>query len=282
MPQGVSAVSMVTKSKGSLTALDKQHLSYMVSYGWLDVILQNNVSISDGLSQARREAETLGATQSRLCNLLSPFWCGYNFFSVFCVILLGNFISSVWRRVLLLETQCFQYFPFSREAGSDNPIFHNAIPFRKQQWIRHPAKGIVSSLLQNWQSAQKPEGQRRRGAEGQRVVPFPGKQVILRKSLPASFVGNQSNLLFVHSGTLKVYRMSEFSIRCNKKNLKTVILVQISFCLFMLVQFIGWKIRKRPSHHLKSPKICLTRGYLQNDRQYVLNFLPYQKAEAGP
>lgn len=71
----------------------------------------------------------------RLCHLLSPFWCGYIFFSLLCVILSGIFISSVWRRVLLLETQCSPFLPFSREVGSDNPIFYNIIPFKSSNGL---------------------------------------------------------------------------------------------------------------------------------------------------
>lgn len=66
MPQGVSVVSMVAKCKGSLIALDKQHLSFTMLCRRIDVILPNNIRISDGLSQAWMEAYTVGATQSNL------------------------------------------------------------------------------------------------------------------------------------------------------------------------------------------------------------------------
>lgn len=136
MPQGVSVVNMVTKSKGSLTALDKQHLSFTVLCRWLDVILQKHQHFWWALTGTGGGSHS-GSSSEQPADFVT---CYHHFgvdtlFSVLCVILSGTFMSSVWRTVLLLETQCFWFLPFSRKAGSVNPICYNAIPFKSSNGL---------------------------------------------------------------------------------------------------------------------------------------------------
>lgn len=95
MPQGVSVVSTATESEGSLTALDKQHLSFTLLCRW-GILCKTTAAFLTGCHRQGwrlTQWEQLRAA-CRFCNLLSPFWCGYTFFSALCVILTGIFISS--------------------------------------------------------------------------------------------------------------------------------------------------------------------------------------------
>lgn len=164
MPQGVSVVSTATESEGSLTALNKQHLSFTLLCRWGILCKTTAAFLTGSHRQGWRltQWEQLRAA-CRFCNLLSPFWCGYTFFSALCVILTGTFISSAWRRALLLEAQCFRFLPFSREAGSDNPIFYNAIPFKSSNGFDTQQKELFHLYSKTVNQLQNLRG---RGAEG--------------------------------------------------------------------------------------------------------------------
>lgn len=115
--------------------------------------------------RARMKAYTVRATQSTLQTLsfVITILVWIHFFSMLCVILSRIFISSVWRKVLLLETQCFRFLPFSREAGSDNPIFYNAIPFKSSNDLDTQWKELFNLYSKTDNQHQNLRG---RGAEG--------------------------------------------------------------------------------------------------------------------
>lgn len=89
---------------------------------------------------------------------VSPFWCGYKPFPVVYAIFLGTCIFSVWRRELLLETQCFRFLLFSREVGSDNPIRYDIIPFESSMCLNTQQKELFQFYSKTDNQPWKPRG----------------------------------------------------------------------------------------------------------------------------
>lgn len=178
MPQGVSAVSMVAKCKGSLIALDKQHLSFTMLCWWIDVILPNNIRVWWALTGMDGGLHS-GSNSEQPADFLICYhhlmWIHFFFLT---------FISSVWRRVLLLETQCFRFLPFSRKAGSVNPILYNAIPFKSSNSLDTQQKELFHLYSKTDNQHQNLRG---RGLSHSLQVPIVGK------SLPDSFVDDHSS-----------------------------------------------------------------------------------------
>lgn len=203
MPQGVSVVSTATESEGSLPALDKQHLSFTLLCRWGILCKTTAAFLTGSHRQGWRltQWEQLRAA-CRFCNLLSPFWCGYTLFQRFVSFLQEPSFPLLEEGHCFLRLSAFDSFPFQGKLGVIIPYsimqFHSKAamaltPSKRNCFISTPKLTISSKT---WE------------AEGQRVIPFPSTQVILGKSLTAAFVGDQSNLLSMHSGTLKAYRMS--------------------------------------------------------------------------
>lgn len=161
MPQGVSVVSVGPYPGDHLLLWTKQPLSFMVLCRW-EIFCK---MVSAFLMGYHRQGRSLAGYQQlraecRLSNLYHHIGVDALLFQWFVLFFSGSCIFSVWRRELLLETQCSQSppGPLSREVGSDNPIFYNVIPFESSMCLDTQQKELFQLFSKTDNQHQKLRG----------------------------------------------------------------------------------------------------------------------------